>query len=138
VDGKGICVNYGILAKQRSEVVAMLTTASLSEIVADVQYPGLKFVVGNLGHGFYIQVKFIATDNQTGDAEVPWSGRKWFVSVYSTHAEVVQTCLKAVLTALEHEAREKFTYRGAAIFQPHIDIDRLIEAAGVRILREER
>jgi hypothetical protein len=37
----------------------------------------------------------------------------------------VQTALKAVLTAEEHEAREQFFYRGGAVFGPHINVDRL-------------
>ena len=41
--------------------------------------------------------------------------------------EIVQTAFKAVLTALEHEARENFTYRGHSIFDPHWDVEKLVE-----------
>ncbi len=59
--------------------------------------------------------------NVTGE-EMSWTGRKWYVSPYSTRSEVVQTILKAYLTALEHEAREKFTFGGVAVFDPHLDL----------------
>jgi hypothetical protein len=44
-----------------------------------------------------------------------------------TKSEVVQTAFKAALTAIEHEARERFTYRGQSIFDPHYDVDQLVE-----------
>ncbi len=66
---------------------------------------------------------------ETGDADTGLSGtqrsRKWRLSEHMTRSEVVQTALKAVLTAVEHEAREKFLYRGRAIFGPHFDVDEL-------------
>lgn len=46
-----------------------------------------------------------------------------------TRSEVVQTALKAVLAAVEHEAREFFTYNGRAIFGPHYDVDALWKIA---------
>ncbi len=42
-----------------------------------------------------------------------------------TNSEVVQTAFKAILTALEHEARELFTYRGVAILDGHYDLEQL-------------
>lgn len=43
-----------------------------------------------------------------------------------TKSELVQTAMKAVLAAEEHEAREHFRYRGKCIFGPHIDVDGLL------------
>lgn len=63
--------------------------------------------------------------NVTGKPS-PWSGRKWFLSPHMTRSEVVQTLWKALTTALEHEAREAFTYRGETIFDPHLDVDGLV------------
>ena len=54
-----------------------------------------------------------------------------------TPSELVQTALKCVLTSLEHEAREHFTYRGAAIFGPHFDVEALVRIADRRDVREE-
>ena len=48
----------------------------------------------------------------------------------ATRSEVVQTALKCVLTSVEHEARESFTYRGRAIFGPHLDVDVLHSLLG--------
>lgn len=54
-------------------------------------------------------------------------GRKWRLSPHMTKSELVQTALKAALTAVEHEARERFLYRGQPIFGPHFDVDSLVE-----------
>jgi hypothetical protein len=67
-----------------------------------------------------------ATDNVTG-APMAWKGRKWLMSEHMTDGEIVQTVFLATLTAIEHEIRETFTFRGAAVFDPHYDIEKLVE-----------
>lgn len=64
--------------------------------------------------------------NDSGEPMV-WTGRKWFISRHSTVSEVVQTALKAVLTAAEHELREQFTYQGVRVFDPHMDLPQVVE-----------
>jgi hypothetical protein len=66
------------------------------------------------------------TCNYSGE-EFAWKGRKWFLSEHMTDGEVVQTALVACLAASEHEIREQFKYRGVSIFDPHYDIERLVE-----------
>lgn len=60
-------------------------------------------------------------------SRMEWTGRKWFLSRHMTDGEIVQTVFKACLTAQEHEMRERFLYKGAAIFDPHYDIEKLVE-----------
>jgi hypothetical protein len=67
-----------------------------------------------------------ATDNVTGEP-MAWKGRKWLLSEHMTDGEIVQTAFLATLTAIEHEIRETFTFRGAAIFDPHYDIQKLVD-----------
>lgn len=78
-----------------------------------------------------------ATDNMTG-LPTSWSGRKWLISEYMTDGEIVQTVFKAYMTALEHEGRENFYYKGATIFDPHYDLDRLVEARTTKGAIKER
>ena len=106
-------------------------TERFRQILADISYRDWTFHVGRDGERCYLQVRFEELDPETGRVE-PWGGRKWFLSPHMTRSEVVQTALKAVLTAEEHEARERFRYRGRAIFGPHYDVDRLWELAGDR------
>jgi hypothetical protein len=55
-----------------------------------------------------------------------------------TVSEIVQTAFKATLTALEHETREKFRYRDAAIFGPHFNVERMVALAGDPSATDER
>ena len=59
-----------------------------------------------------------------------WKGRKWMLSQHMTKSEIVMTALKATLTAVEHESREQFKYRGRSVYDPHYDVDKLWELRG--------
>lgn len=76
---------------------------------------------------YYIQIEDVKAVCNVTNEECSWKGRKWLISKHSTDGEIVQTVFKAVLTAMEHEAREQFLYRGFSIFDPHYDIDKLVE-----------
>lgn len=54
-----------------------------------------------------------------------WKSRRYVIEHNDTRDQIVQTALKAYLGAVEHEARETFTYREEAIFGPHHDVDAL-------------
>lgn len=99
----------------------MMTFQDFHQLVARIKHPDRKFGVGSWGSiGFYLYVYFTADGQE-------WKGRKWFVSKHSEPNEVCQTALKAVLTSLEHEAREHFTVDGKAIYAPHFDLDFLLQ-----------
>lgn len=81
---------------------------------------------GVMGDGFYVQLRYLEPDIETGDMEDQHS-RKWYVSSHSVKSEVVQTVLKATLTSAEHMVREHFTFKGERIYGPHFDVDTLHE-----------
>lgn len=107
----------------RPRATSKLTLRDVQAILAEVQYKDWTFVADYAPRAtaMYLQPRFRAADG------TEWSGRKWLISPHMTRSEVVQTALKAVLTAEEHEARELFTYRGRAIFGPHFDVEQLVE-----------
>lgn len=82
--------------------------------------------VGQMGNGYYIQLRYIETDIETDDLSDQHS-RKWYISPHSLESEVVQTVLKACLTSAEHMIREHFTYCGQRVFSPHFDIMDLVK-----------
>jgi hypothetical protein len=88
---------------------------------------GLALVVG-YEDGFVWYLRVTANDgrdNVTGEP-LAWFGRKWRLSPHMTDGEIVQTAFLAVMTALEHEAREQFTFDGVSVFDPHYDIHELV------------
>ncbi len=103
----------------------------VSATVRELKYKDWEFHLGV--DEAWLQVRF-------QDNGVPWGGRKWTISPHMTKGEIVQTALKAILAAEEHEAREKFTYRGRAIFGPHYDVDKLVDLidAGAQVPRKEK
>lgn len=93
----------------------------LRKVLSFVTYPKVDFCIVVKNDMFFIQVRCDSKCNTTG-APYQWKGRKWFVSSHSTDSEIVQTCFKAIITALEHEAREKFMFLGQPVFRPHLDV----------------
>lgn len=54
-----------------------------------------------------------------------WSGRWHRLSDHSTDSEIVATCFHAIITALEHEARESFRFEGQPVYDSHLDVRQL-------------
>ncbi len=73
----------------------------------------------------YMRVQFHADCTKTKVAQ-DWNGRKWVLSEHMVKSEIVLTAFKAMMTAIEHEARESFFVEGQPIFGPHINVDVLI------------
>jgi hypothetical protein len=107
-----------------------ITRELIQRWLRDVEFGDWKFRVGGdfASARPFLQVTFSEPCMKTGVMK-HWSGRKWFLSLYMCHSEVIQTAFKAALGAVEHEAREKFKYRGRPIFGPHYDVDKLWEIA---------
>ena len=61
--------------------------------------------------------------------QVEPNGRKWALSEHMTPSEIVRTAFMAALAYEEHELRESFTYKGVAIFGPHLDVEDLAKRA---------
>ena len=103
----------------------------------DVRCGDFTFRVVDLSGSVYLQACRMERDSFSG-VLTEQKGRKWPLSQYMTKSEVVQTALKAVLTYLEHEARESFTYKGERIFGPHFDVEALVTLAQQKALDYRR
>lgn len=64
----------------------------------------------------------------TGQKE-PWSSGKSYLSPFMCRQEIVGAVFGLIRAAEEHEMREWFRYKGASIFNPHLDPDALVEIA---------
>jgi len=93
-------------------------------IVAQVSFETFTFHVFESHGGLQMQATWFEPCIASGVQERQYS-RKWLLSPAMTRSEVVQTCFKLCLTAVEHRARETFKYRGKRIFGPHFDVDQL-------------
>lgn len=95
---------------------------SIYSILKEITFRNRQFKVRKRGEGFLMEVCLTAIDPKIAEPPERF-GRKWYVSKFSTKSEIVQTALKAVLHAIEHDAREQFRYRGEAIFSSQFDVD---------------
>ncbi len=102
-----------------------MNKADMQAVLDDVECGAWEMYLGG-ARNLYLQVRQWGKCSTTGE---PYEvvGRKWCLSPHMTRSEIVQTTLKAVLTAEEHEVRERFKYRGRSIFDPHYDVDKLWE-----------
>src|SRR4051812_18073238 len=77
----------------------------------DVRFTDWEIRVHMDGERPYLQVGFWDFDAELPPAEQACKtyqkGRKWMLSPHMTKSEVIQTAFKAIMTALEHETREK-------------------------------
>ena len=105
-----------------------------------VQYEDWRFNVCLDDIRPYLQISADAVCSNSGKMHT-WKSRKWFLSPHMTRSEVVQTAFKAVMTAVEHEARELFRYKGYAIYSPHYNVERLValhQSGDAKEIREAR
>lgn len=98
-------------------------------IGCDIELPnGIKSdIVASTDFG-YLQ---LSADRKCSDTGINWlvKGRKWLLSPHMVRSEVVSTIFKAVMTFEEHEIRERFLYKGKAIYGPHLDVEALLSVA---------
>ena len=99
----------------------------LDTIIGNLVYLDWEFYVGEMGDGWYLQMRFDAPDADTGQIERQHC-RKWYISSWMTPTEVVDTAYKAVEAAVIHEMKESFLYRGRPIHNPHTSVESRYEA----------
>jgi|CXWL01.1.fsa_nt_gi hypothetical protein len=103
------------------------THREIEEVIQQVSYKNWRFIVGcDLGGRDYLQVSWQGEDVTSGIITEQKS-RKWWLSPHMTNTELVTTAYKAVMAAEEHEVREYFRYKGAQVFNPHFDVDELVQ-----------
>lgn len=106
-------------------------------VLEEVVFQNYMFLVTKEGDNFFLKASFTAPCNKTGALETHKT-RKWRLSKHMVKSEIVQTAFKLVLTSIEHEAREQFTYKGMPIFGPHYDVDVLVDVMKAGKSQDER
>lgn len=102
-------------------------TGNAQRWLDDVTFNSWTFHIGRKGEVPYLWLSAKdGIDNVTGEP-LSWNSRKWMLSIHMTKDEVIQTAFKAVMTAMEHEVREQFLYKGVSVFDPHYNLDYLAE-----------
>lgn len=109
--------------------MAKLTVEQIQEIVAACTYkPDWKINLHDDGERMYIQIEAKSLDSQTLQP-CGWKSGKTYLSPFMCRQEIVGAVFSAIEKAEIHEMREFFRYRGASIFNPHLDPDVLAQVA---------
>jgi hypothetical protein len=88
------------------------------------------------GGRFFIQIQFVASDNESGEENCRQYCRKWYLSKHMTKSEVVRTAYLAYQQAILHEADETFKFHGQSIYNPHINVYSLVAACQLHDVRK--
>ena len=106
------------------------TLGTINEILSNIRFElfGLRFRFRSMikDDGFLIQLQSWMPCNKTG--EYGWqNGGKYYISSHAVNSEICMTAWKACQDYVIHEARETFYYKDQTIFQPHFDVEELVE-----------
>ncbi|UIY29167.1 hypothetical protein LZK73_21785 [Neorhizobium galegae] len=108
----------------------------MAAIVGSITYkPGWSFLFGVDTERPYIQVEVDERSDASLDSvardgtRTPWKSGKRYLSLHMCRQEVVGACFDLIKSAELHETHEWFRYRGASIYNPHLDPDVLVEVA---------
>ena len=114
----------------------MVTIQDICDIISRVTYkPGWSVLMGFDGERPYLQVEVSTVSEASMDSQkrdgtrTPWKSAKRHLSLHMCRQEIVGVIFGLIKDAELHEVHEWFRYRGAAIFNPHLDPDVLAEVA---------
>jgi hypothetical protein len=113
-----------------------LTREGMAEIIGNITYkPGWEILLGQSDGRPYVQLAVSEESDLTLDPtgktteRTPWKSAKRYLSEHMCRQEVVGAVMGLITDAELHEVREWFRYKGASIFNPHLDPDVLAEVA---------
>jgi hypothetical protein len=104
----------------------MFSLTQIKEIFKnEIKYKDWEFHVSDNPCDIWVQIRFMAPDNFHGGEAAEQHCRKWRLSIHMSKTELVRTAFLAVIQAERHESEETFLYKGKAVFNSHLDIDKL-------------
>jgi hypothetical protein len=103
----------------------MLSIEKMYNILAQVSYKDWNFTIHETNGSPYLQITFLEKDSAGSGTYQLQFCRKWQLSYHMVPSEIVRTAYMAVRAAVLHETDELFKYKETAIFNPHIDLDKL-------------
>ena len=113
-----------------------MTHEEAQNIVAQISYkPHWSIGVHRDGHRSYVQLGVSAESGAALDPtgrstkRTAWKSGKRYLSQFMCRQEIVGVVWGLIQDAEMHEAREWFRYKGASIYNAHLDPDVLVEVA---------
>lgn len=107
-----------------------MNISDMQQLIAQITYkPGWSLSLHvDAGDRPYLQIEATTLDSCTLQPTT-WRSGKTYLSVFMCRQEIVSAVYGAIEKAELHEIREFFRYKGASIFNPHLDPDVLAQVA---------
>lgn len=106
-----------------------LSRQEMQDIVDNITYkPTWCINLKEDERGLYVQISATTLDS-VSLVSTSWTGGKNYLSEWMCRQEVVGVVFSAIEKAELHEMREFFRYKGASIYNPHLDPDALVAVA---------
>ena len=117
-----------------------MTNEEMLKIVEAITYKpgwhiGFHAIAGDPDAEPYVQLEISEESDASLDAQkrdgtrTPWKSRRVYLSHHMCRQEIVGAVFGLIDGAERHEMREWFRYRGASIYNPHLDPDALVPVA---------
>ncbi len=109
----------------------MMTDQEIAEIVYSCTYKPnwwISVIWDDAGRPYLQLAVQDSLDSRTGQP-TSWKSGKRYLSPHMCRQEIVGAVFGLIKDAEEHETREWFRYKGASIFNPHLDPDVLVGVA---------
>lgn len=109
-----------------------MTREEMADLVSAISYkPGWTFILADDGRPFLQSDLTMAPTGKTTE-RTPWKSGKRYLSTHMCRQEVVGSVFALIKDAEMHEIHEWFRFRGASIYNPHLDPDALVDLARKR------
>lgn len=107
------------------------TIKSISKLLSRVKFKffdsDFRFILAPKGDGFLIQVVAVIGCVESKE-KMEQKGGKHYISQHCTDSEIIFKTFKACKDFVNHELHEAFYVDNVRIFDPHLDLDALIDS----------
>jgi len=102
----------------------------IGAILSEITYkPNWHIALYGTPEKCYVQIEVTNSVCTVSRETVDWKSGKRYLSQYMCRQEIVGVVYGLIEAAEIHEMREWFRYKGASIYNPHLDPDALVEVA---------
>ena len=107
-----------------------MNNSEINELINKITYkPNWSILFYASTERSYIQISVTNSIDSVSRETCDWKSGKRFTSEHMCRQEIIGLVYGLVEAAEIHEMREWFRYRGASIYNPHLDPDVLVEVA---------
>lgn len=107
-----------------------MNNIQISKLLSQITYkPNWNIILGGDLDRLFIQLKVTDSIDSVTKQPCDWKSGKRYISEFMCRQEIIGVVYSLIESAEIHEMREWFRYKGASIYNPHLDPDVLVKVA---------